>query len=193
MDAEKDERLNKVAEIVSRVVKPKAPPTAATHALSGAGNIAGNGNTVVFVQAPSEAAPGQTPLSGEHKEALDDLVSDIVLYESMQRGKPYRVSDVRRKFHRALNLGPDLKEADFARIDRYLRGWLAKVACRHPTPGHDPKWRSRRVARILKRCEALGRTGQLEQLLAVSYGATVLIELGDAQLDEVFRLVFTWV
>jgi hypothetical protein len=155
--------------------------------MNGTGNVVGNGNVVVIVQAPAGAA-----LSSAHKEVLDKLVDEIVFHETIKRGKPYKAQSVRLHLRKALDLSPHLFDADFERMERYLRGWLARVAKNEPDAGHDEKWRKRRVARILSICKESGRLKQLEQLLATTYGAAILVELGDDQLNEVFRLVSTW-
>lgn len=194
MDLQEDlER--RITEIARRVVKPKASEGRKGERsckVSGAGHVVGDGNTVIMMHGASGASGADGPLSDAHKAIIDKLVEELVFHESIKRGKPYRVSDVRRKFRKALDLGPGLKDADFERIERYLKGWLAKVAAAKTEPGRDEKWRSRRVARILSTCRRLGCRAKLDQILAVTYSAAVLVELTDSQLEEVFRVVSTW-
>ena len=54
------------------------------------------------------------------------------------------------------------------------------------------QWRKRRASAILMRCRTPDRKMRLVELLAMRYGAALLAELSDAQVDEVFRTVFTW-
>lgn len=190
----KEDAVRNIREVAARVLKPKAaqPPAekapGTTAQVEGTGNVVGNNNVVVIVQAPAS-----TGLSEAHKATLDQLVDEIVFHESIKRGKPYKAQSIRLHMRKALDLSPRLLEADFERMERYLRGWLARVAQAQPDPGHDDKWRKRRVARILAISKESGRGRQLEQLLATAYGAAILIELGDDQLNEVFRLVSLWV
>lgn len=187
-----EETLGKVSEIVARVVKPRAEPEASKAAtkLVGTGNVVGNGNVVLVVG----SAANDAPINGQAKADLDDLVNEVVFHESLKRGKPYRKGSVWMAVRKALNLSPRLLEADRERIERYLRGWLGRAAAvgADEAAGHDEKWRKRRVARVLSTCKELDRQRQLEQLLAQRYGAAVLIELSDDQLDEVFRMVSSW-
>lgn len=189
----KEELLGKVSEIVARVVKPKTERNegpVAPQTMTGTGNVVGSGNVVLIVG----SAANDAPLSEQAKTGLEDLVNEVVFHESIKRGKRYRAGHVWMATRRALDLSPQLLASDQARIERYLRGWLAKVAASEANAqaGHDDKWRKRRVARILATCKELDRKRQLEQLLATRYGATILIELKDDELDEVFRSVSTW-
>ncbi|NII74249.1 hypothetical protein FHW84_002834 [Dyella sp. SG562] len=189
-----EELLGKVSDIVARVVRPNAEQMkspAAPRTLTGTGNVAGSGNVVLVMG----AAASEVPLGDEARATLDDLVNEVAFHESIKRGKPYRAASVWLATRRALDLPVRPAAGEHGRIERYLRGWLARVAAVEPNAeaGHDEKWRKRRVARILSTCKQLDRTRQLEQLLATRYGATVLIELRDGELDEVFRAVSTWV
>lgn len=189
----KEDAVRNIREVAARVLKPKASTAPAEKALGtkaridGTGNVVGDGNVVVIFQAPTDMA-----LTDAHKEALDKLIDEIVFHETVKRGKPYKAQSVRLHVRRALDLAPRLLDADFERMERYLHGWLARVAEARPEPEHDEKWRKRRVARILAICKESGQRRRLEQLLATAYGATILIELGDDHLNEVFRLVSTW-
>lgn len=189
----KEDAVRNIREVAARVLKPKASQQPARSALGsrtrveGTGNVVGNDNVVMIVQSSAPA-----PLSEAHRTNLDSLIDEIVFHETIKHGKPYKAQSVRLHLRKALDLSPVLLDADFERMERYLRGWLARVAESKPDAGHDEKWRKRRVARILAICKELNRNRQLEQLLATCYGAAILIELGDEQLNEVFRLVSTW-
>lgn len=188
----KDEAVQKMVDVAARVLKPKAQeqaPQAANTSIRGSGNVIGSGNVVVVVEA---SAANDAPLGADRKAALDHLVDELVFHESMKRGKPYRANSVWLQLRKGLDLPPKLRDVDFDRMERYLRGWLARAAAAEAAPGHDEKWRKRRVARILSTCKELDRHKLLEQLLAARYGAAILIELGDDQLNEVFQLVSTW-
>jgi hypothetical protein len=191
----KEDAVRNIREVAARVLKPKAKEATAEQAPStvnrveGTGNVIGNGNVVYIVG----GAANDAPLSESHKTAVDGLISEIVFHETIKRGKPYKAQSVRLHLRKALDLSLRLKDADFERMERYLKGWLARVAAPQPEPGHDEKWRKRRIARILTICKEMDRNRQLEQLLAARYGAAILIELGDEQLNEVFCLVSTWV
>ena len=189
----KEEAVRNIRDVAARVLKPRSgdrpaeKAAGATTRISGTGNVVGDGNVVLILGAPAGAQ-----LSAAHKGTLDGLINEIVFHESLKRGKPYKAQSVRLHLRKALDLPPRLLDADFERMERYLRGWLARVAESKPSPGHDEKWRKRRVARILSTCKELGRHKQLEQLLATAYGAAILVELADDQLNDVFRLVSTW-
>lgn len=191
----KEDAVRNIREVAARVLKPKAkeaPPeksNSTVNRVEGTGNIVGNGNVVYIVGGASNDAA----LSDPHKTVLDGLIGEIVFHETIKRGKPYKAQSVRLHLRKALDLPLRLKDADFERMERYLRGWLARVAAPKPEPGHDEKWRKRRIARILTICKEMDRHRQLEQLLAARYGAAILIELGDEHLNEVFCLVSTWV
>jgi hypothetical protein len=191
----KEDAVRNIREVAARVLKPKAkeaPPEkghSTVNRVEGTGNIVGNGNVVYIVG----GAANDAALSDPHKTVLDGLIDEIVFHETIKRGKPYKAQSVRLHLRKALDLPLRLRDADFERMERYLRGWLARVAAAQPEPGHDEKWRKRRVARILAICKEMDRQRQLEQLLAARYGAAILIELGDEQLNEVFCLVSTWV
>lgn len=179
-----EDAVRKAASVFARVAKPKADPAPKAATVRGTGNVVGDNNVVVLLDGPRA-------LSDAHSAALDDLVDQVVFHETMRRGKPYRAALVRMHLRKALNLSAQLEEGDFSRMERYLRGWIARAANK-AEPGSDEKWRKRRIARILARSNELGRVRQLDLLLATRYGATILIELGDAELDEVFKLVSTW-
>jgi hypothetical protein len=183
MDLDED-AVRKAADVFARVARPKVDPAPRGATVRGAGNVVGNGNVVVMFGTGGA-------LSDTHSAALDDLVDQVVFHETLRRGKPYRAALVRMHLRKALNLSAQLEEADFPRMERYLRGWLARAANK-ADPGRDEKWRKRRIARILARSNELGRVRQLDLLLATRFGAAILIELGDDELDEVFKLVSTW-
>jgi|GEM_PF-4038264 len=183
MDLDED-AVRKAADVFARVTRPKADPAPRSASVRGTANVVGNGNVVLMFGAGGA-------LSDAHSVAIADLVGQVVFHETLRRGKPYRAALVRMHLRKALDLSPQLADGDFHRMERYLRGWIARAANRTES-GHDEKWRKRRIARILARTQELGRVRQLDLLLATRYGATILIELGDEELDEVFKLVSTW-
>lgn len=183
MDLDED-AVRKAANVFARVAKPKADPAPKGTTVRGTGNVVGNNNVVVLLGAAGA-------LNGANSTALDDLIDQVVFHETVRRGKPYRAALVRMHLRKALNLPPQLTDGDFPRMERYLRGWIARSANR-AGPGRDEKWRKRRIARILAITKELDRVRHLDRLLATRYGATILIELGDNELDEVFKLVSTW-
>lgn len=189
----KDEAIRRITETAARVLKPKPTdqvPAAAR--VEGDGNVVGNGNVIVMV-ADAGPAANDPPMDDQTEAALDDLVNEVVFHESLKKGKPLRHGAVWVQVRKALDVGRRrLTVSEAARADRYLRGWLAKVAAVAPAPEHDEKWRKRRVAKILQAAQQNGHERRLDQLLAMRYSATVLLELGDDQLDEIFGIVSTW-
>ncbi len=198
----------KKAEILQMFKAAAKPIPKRSRAQNGAIHISGNSNIVgtntIIIKTTTTEKTG--PLSPAQRASIDKLVEEAMFHESLAAGKPISERTVWMRTKKSLNLGAGIIPVkEYSRVESYLRGWISKAISRTKEKTEnksnvqaimqataDVKWANRRISSILRTVKELQVDAKLDRVLADRYGATMLKELTNDQLQDVFKLVSTW-
>ncbi len=198
-----------ILQMFKSAAKP-IPKRSRSRMQNGAIHISGNSNIVgtntIIIRTSAAASHKTEALTPAQRAAIDKLIEETMFHESLATGRPISERAVWMRTKKSLDLGPGvvgIKEC--SRVESYLRGWISKAITRTKEKSEgkssmqavmqataDVKWANRRISSILRTVKELQVDAKLDRVLADRYGATMLKELTNDQLQDVFKLVSTW-
>lgn len=180
--------------------KVKSPSVA----ISGTGNIVGDGNTVtnniVNLQTPVRTRvvvkTGDGVIDAEQRFILKGLVESIVETEKKIRRTPRSYAAVWKAFQKRFRISSyhELPVDQFEAARKYLTTDRARIMSAKSAPkklGVD--FAKQRIVAIQARCrEFSDGTARRKAYMAREFGASSLTELDSNQIEQVYRHVMNW-
>lgn len=205
-----DGRIVRIREILEETKpKPKprrsapAKPVHPGTAISGIGNVVGDGNTVhnhITVQPPVSKTKvivktGVGTINAEQKRVLHDLVGEIVSIEKVLKRAPRTFQAVWSAFNKRyrINSYHELGEERFADAEKYLRTEIGRLRSMKSAPGKLGDQRAARIKAIQARSrEFPGGTERRKAYMVREFGLSSLTDASDDQVEQIYRHVFGW-
>lgn len=167
-----------------------------TGAINGGQNIIGHTGDI-HLQMPAQprikvvVQPGPEHITDAQKVRLRDLVNEVIELEAAIKRTPKRHAIVWSALTRKLKVTSYhlIPATAFARAEKYLMTWSARLRSTKRAPIKDPNWRNSRYRYIHAALKEIGQQDELPQLLASRYSGRSLKDLSELELEAVYRVV----
>lgn len=201
--ASSDEVHRKVTELLGHakpaVVQRKAPrrrTAAPAVAITGDGNIVGNGNVVLHAPRITQRTVAEPKPSSEHIDEdqvfrLKQLVEEVVRLEKVLKRDPASFPTVYSALNKRCRVGAMrmIPKDRFVAGEKFLREWIGRLSSAKSAPAKDLSWRKRQIAYIKTNERKLALSDEIGRYLDSRFSAGSLTDLDDDQLRKVYGYV----